>query len=67
MCGAVLNYDRPLLPNSAEVDHIVPHHKGGADTRDNARILCRDCNIKRTSRERVNTPPPADLATSREW
>lgn len=67
LCHRLLDYDRSLLPASAEVDHIVPHHKGGLDTRENVRILCRDCNGKRLSREKISPPPVAPLPTSRRW
>jgi 5-methylcytosine-specific restriction endonuclease McrA len=33
-----------------QFDHIVPHSKGGADTIENLRVLCRACNGKRGNR-----------------
>ena len=36
-CGIHLDYEHSIQPNSAEVDHIVPHALGGQDTLDNTR------------------------------
>jgi len=41
--------DVPLLPNSKELDHIVPRAAGGTHTHGNVRIICRDCNVRRPS------------------
>lgn len=38
---------RPMLPNSKELDHIVPVGVGGTHTHGNVRIICRTCNLKR--------------------
>jgi len=46
-----------------EVDHIVPLHQGGALTDpDNLQVLCRDCHIRKTERER-----PGRIPGRREW
>jgi hypothetical protein len=45
-CGRKLT-DRPFLPNSKELDHIVPRHVFGTHTHGNVRIICRECNEKR--------------------
>lgn len=49
-CGRLLRWDVGRLPDSAEVDHIIPHSKGGTDGPENARILCRTCNQSRGNR-----------------
>ena len=43
-CRVGLDWEYSGRPNSAEVDHIVPHAQGGPDTLENTRILCRRCN-----------------------
>lgn len=45
-CGVKLA-DKPFLPNSKELDHIVPRRLGGAHTIGNTRIICRSCNVRR--------------------
>jgi len=47
ICGTRLNWDRGQQPNSAEVDHIIPHSLGGSDHPTNLRIVCRTCNQSR--------------------
>lgn len=49
-CGGILNYEQGRLPNSAEVDHIIPHARGGTDTLENVRVCCRQCNQRRGSK-----------------
>lgn len=71
-CGGALDYDRPRLPNSAEVDHVVPYSQGGQDVIDNVRVWCRDCNGKRQSREwraakGLPAPIPQRTKASRTW
>lgn len=39
--------DVPFLPNSKELDHIVPIGVGGTHTIGNVRIICRQCNLDR--------------------
>lgn len=39
--------DRPTLPNSKELDHILPIVAGGTHTIGNVRIICRACNVRR--------------------
>lgn len=46
MC-AVLMTSYPFLPNSKELDHIVPLNTGGTHTVGNVRIICRSCNLAR--------------------
>ena len=47
LCGVLLDYDASGMPNSVEVDHIVPHASGGRDELDNLRTVCRRCNRSR--------------------
>jgi HNH endonuclease len=46
LCTAKLT-DEPYLPNSKELDHIVPQGAGGTHTIGNVRIICRACNLAR--------------------
>lgn len=43
-CHTWLDWERSRQPNSPEVDHIIPHHQGGQDSVQNARVICRHCN-----------------------
>ncbi|GGL83387.1 HNH endonuclease [Glutamicibacter protophormiae] len=51
-CSVVLNWEVSKLPNSAEVDHIVPSAQGGADSEENAWVICRRCNGSKGKRSR---------------
>lgn len=46
LCGVALT-DTPYLPNSKELDHIVPLNAGGTHTIGNVRIICREGNLAR--------------------
>ena len=46
LCGVRMT-DNPGLPNSKELDHIVPLNVGGTHTHGNARIVCKRCNVRR--------------------
>lgn len=46
LCDVVM-VDVPLTPWSKELDHIVPICVGGRHVRLNARIICRQCNMRR--------------------
>jgi HNH endonuclease len=46
LCGIRMT-SKPRLPNSKELDHIVPVGMGGTHTHGNVRIICRDCNLRR--------------------
>jgi 5-methylcytosine-specific restriction endonuclease McrA len=50
-CQVTLDYERGRESNSAWVDHIVPHNKGGQDSLANALVCCRTCNISKGDRE----------------
>ena len=43
-CKVILDWEYSRRPNSAEVDHIIPHSQGGADVLENTRTCCRRCN-----------------------
>lgn len=46
LCRIGLDWEYPGRPNSAEVDHVIPHSQGGRDAIENTRIICRLCNQK---------------------
>lgn len=67
-CGVELDYDTPLLDNSAETDHIVEYRHGGTDEISNLRVLCRRQNRERNhERTRVTPPDAADFPVSQAW
>lgn len=37
--------------NETQVDHKIPKVRGGPGDVDNAQVLCRDCNLKKGSKE----------------
>jgi hypothetical protein len=39
---------RHVPDDQIEIDHIIPHSKGGPTTVDNLRLLCRPCNRKKS-------------------
>jgi HNH endonuclease len=45
-CGVRLT-DKPGLPNSKHLDHIIPLGVGGTHSHGNTRIICRSCNVRR--------------------
>lgn len=51
LCQCELDYDIGKTPTSAEVDHIHSVARGGQDTSDNVRVICRRCNQKRGAGE----------------
>lgn len=67
-CNTLLNYEVGRTPSSAEVDHLVPHSKGGQDRLDNVEVICRLCNQSKGHRA---TPkkrePDVGFRVSREW
>ena len=46
LCGVYMT-GKPSLPNSKELDHILPICQGGTHTHGNVRIICRRCNQSR--------------------
>lgn len=54
-------------PMRAEVDHIIPVHRGGPiHDRANCRLSHRACNVGR-NRTRPPPPPREPYRTSRDW
>jgi 5-methylcytosine-specific restriction endonuclease McrA len=47
MCGIKTHKRDHLLPDAAELDHIVPLSKGGRHIPSNLQCLCRACNRKK--------------------
>ena len=47
LCNTWMNFDHAQLPNSPELDHIIPFAEGGTNDEQNLRIICRSCNQKR--------------------
>ncbi len=67
-CGVELDYDVPLLDNSAETDHIVQVQHGGTDEQANLRVLCRRQNRERNlGRAVVAVAPVTDFPVSQAW
>ena len=51
ICGRKLISDRgkEFEDNYFNIDHILPKSKGGKDSSDNLRALCRKCNLSRNN------------------
>lgn len=62
-CRTGLDWEYSGRPNSAEVDHIIPHAQGGTDTIENARILCRRCNQQLGGQMNRRRPRPVIVTT----
>lgn len=65
-----LNYQDRRAFNGAQVDHIIPHSKGGTDDRSNLIVCCRQCNISKGNRIAPKTKSilaRQPLKTSRQW
>lgn len=43
-----------IYTQGTDVDHIIPKAKGGTDDIDNLQLLCRQCHINKTAKEKVN-------------
>jgi 5-methylcytosine-specific restriction endonuclease McrA len=70
LCSRPLDYTNPYRPESAEVDHIIEHSRGGEDNINNTRVICRNCNGKRRSREanaRLARHTRTTFPPSRTW
>lgn len=70
LCDRGLDWLYSKRPNSAEVDHIIPHAQGGEDSVSNARIICRHCNQSRGGREgraKQAKPKRIQLQTKTNW
>ena len=44
---------KQVLPVTAEIDHIIPRHKGGSDRLCNLQALCNNCHALKTRNERT--------------
>lgn len=77
-CGIELDWVHPYLPNSAEVDEIIPISKIPMELRgraavdpSNLQVLCRKCNKLKGNKlpmREVQEPIKAEpIKTSRSW
>ena len=69
-CGVGLDYEHSRQPNSAEVDHILPHSLGGEDSLANTQIICRWCNQRKgngTRRRKPMVPKRLEPKTGVPW
>lgn len=72
-CRKPMDYSRSLMPNSAEVDHIIPHSQGGQDVIENCRVTCRQCNQRlggKVGKQRSRKQQPVrtlDLDAAGTW
>ena len=69
ICKVALDYQVSLTPASAEVDHVIPHSKGGLDHIDNVTVICRACNQRKGNRAAPTTPTVnrGPVRASRAW
>lgn len=77
MCGVELDWKHPYLPNSAEVDEIIPISRLPKEIRgraavdpSNLQVLCRACNKKKGNKmpvKQVEPTPHEPIKTSRKW
>lgn len=69
-CPVTLDYENRRSPNGAQVDHRIPHSKGGSDDPQNLVVCCANCNQSKSNRA---APKPktvmahTPLKTSRKW
>ena len=68
-CKVKLDYEVSLTPASAEVGHIIPHSRGGADHIDNVTVICRLCNVRKGAKAAPTTPTinRGPIRASRAW
>ena len=57
-CGKSPAIDREVY---LEIDHLLPHSKGGSEDDDNLVTLCRDCNRGKGNDESLNKSRHADI------
>ena len=76
-CGVELDWQHPYLPNSAEVDEIIPISKLPKEIRgraavdpSNLQVLCRRCNKAKGNKlppKAYVEAPREPVKTSRKW
>ena len=67
-CGVELDYENPLQPNSAEVDHIIEARYGINDDVENLRVLCRKQNLERNrKRKPIPVADASQFPCLRAW
>src|SRR5690625_3133179 len=70
-CGIAMDWEYSGRPNSAEVDHIIPHARGGTDTFENTRTICRLCNQrlggKVGAKRSISVTQKVEYRTVIEW
>ena len=69
-CGVGLDYEHSRQPNSAEVDHILPHSRGGEDSLANTQVICRWCNQRKgngAQRRKPMVPKRLEPQTTIPW
>ncbi|BCT76937.1 hypothetical protein SCMU_27790 [Sinomonas cyclohexanicum] len=69
-CRVELDYKQGRTPRSAEVDHLVPHSRGGEDVLENCAVICRRCNQSKGNRaapSQVTVLAAKPLKVSRRW
>ena len=74
LCNTWMNFEHAQLPNSPELDHIIPYAEGGTDEASNLRLICRACNGKRGGklgnarmRQRRANATPIDASPTFNW
>ena len=65
LCGVQLRYDRGLLPESAEPDHIIPDSLGGKLVAETGRAICRLCNQRRGNGTGLRRQRKSEAASQR--
>ncbi len=62
-CVGILCKDKDILiPPAHDFDHIIPVHKGGANTANNIQCLCLNCHRYKTEADRYNI----DISTCKD-
>lgn len=51
LCNRPLSIRTPLLPNSAELDHVQAKSREGKDEDSNYQLLCRECNGRKSNKD----------------
>lgn len=69
ICGNPIDYQLPHLdPGEYVVDHILPRHRGGADTLENKQAAHRSCNGEKSSTiPQGMEAPPRTFITTLTW